>query len=158
MGKALLEGDLLLSKKVLVVEDSCDLREMLGTVLAARGWNPSLAESGPHALDKLERETPSVILMDMSMPDMNGYKLATIIKNHRVYRSIPILAATAFPDHVARQRCLAAGCDDFISKPFSFAALQTSLTNLVSRERPETTATAPMNRRSAPFSKTKLHR
>jgi len=138
MSKAMLGGDLLLSKKVLVVEDSCDLREMLGTVLAARGWNPTLAESGRNALDKLDRETPSVILMDMGMPDMNGYKLATIIKNHRVYRSIPILAATAFPDHIARQRCLAAGCDDFISKPFSFAALETSLANLVSPETPKT--------------------
>jgi CheY-like chemotaxis protein len=66
------------------------------------------------------------------MPDMNGFELATVLKNHRVYRSIPILAATAFPDHIARRRCLAAGCDDFISKPFSFAALQTSLTNLLS--------------------------
>src|SRR6185503_12075699 len=131
MGKALLEGELLLSKKVLVVEDTHDLREMLGTVLAARGWNPILAASGQNALDKLERETPSVILMDMGMPDMNGYKLATILKNHRVYRSIPILAATAFPDHIARQRCLAAGCDAFISKPFAIAALQTSLIKLV---------------------------
>ena len=138
MGKASLEGELLLSKKVLVVEDTHDLREMLGTVLAARGWNPILAESGRNALDKLERERPSVILMDMGMPDMNGYKLATILKNHRVYRSIPILAATAFPDPIARQRCLAAGCDDFISKPFSFAALETSLANLVSPETPKT--------------------
>jgi two-component system, cell cycle response regulator DivK len=70
--------------------------------------------------------------MDMRMPDMNGFEIATILKKHRVYRSIPILAATAFPDHAARQRCLSAGCDDFISKPFAFSALQTSLTNLVS--------------------------
>jgi CheY-like chemotaxis protein len=54
-----------------------------------------LAESGPKALDKLECETPRVILMDMRMADMNGFKLATILKNHRVYGSIPILAATA---------------------------------------------------------------
>lgn len=145
--------------KILVVDDSCDLREMLGKVLTARGWHPIFAESGRKALDQLERETPGIILMDMRMPDMNGFELAAILKNHPFHRSIPILAATAFPDHIARQQCLAAGCDDFISKPFSFAALQTSLTNLVSRERPETiAATAPMNRRSAPFSKTKLHR
>jgi CheY-like chemotaxis protein len=137
MGKALLGGELLMSRKILIVEDSCELREMLGTVLAARGWNPILAESGRKALDKLERETPGIILMDMRMPDMNGFELAMILKKHRVYRSIPILAATAFPDHVARERCLAAGCDDFISKPFSFAALQTSLTSLVSGERPK---------------------
>ena len=126
-----------MSRKILIVEDSCELREMLGTVLAARGWNPILAENGRKALDELERETPGIILMDMRMPDMNGFELAMILKKHRVYRSIPILAATAFPDHVARERCLAAGCDDFISKPFSFGALQTSLTSLVSGERPK---------------------
>jgi CheY-like chemotaxis protein len=126
-----------MSRKILIVEDSCELREMLGTVLAARGWNPILAENGRKALDELERETPGIILMDMRMPDMNGFELAMILKKHRVYRSIPILAATAFPDHVARERCLAAGCDDFISKPFSFAALQTSLTSLVSGEGPK---------------------
>ena len=129
-----------MSRKILIVEDNCDLREMLGSVLAARGWNPILAESGRKALDKLERETPGIILMDMRMPDMNGFELAAILKNHRVYRNIPILAATAFPDHVARQRCLDAGCDDFISKPFAMAALHTSLTNLLPGERPNFTA------------------
>ena len=121
----------MMSRKILIVEDNCDLREMLGSVLAARGWNPILAESGRKALDKLEHETPGIILMDMRMPEMNGFELATILKNHRVYRNIPILAATAFPDSIARQRCLDAGCDDFISKPFAMAALQTSLTNLM---------------------------
>ena len=132
----------MISRKILIVEDSCDLREMLGTVLTARGWNPMFAESGRKALDNLERETPGIILMDMRMPDMNGFELAAILKNHRVYRSIPILAATAYPDHIARRRCLAAGCDDFICKPFSFAALETSLTNLVSRAPPKTIAAA----------------
>ena len=79
----------MISRKILIVEDSCDLREMLGTVLTARGWNPMFAESGRKALDNLERETPGIILMDMRMPDMNGFELAAILKNHRVYRSIP---------------------------------------------------------------------
>ena len=126
-----------MSSKILVVDDCYDLREMLEKVLTARGWDPIFAESGRIALEKLERETPGIILMDMRMPDMNGFELAAILKKHPFHRRIPILAATAFPDHIARQRCLAAGCDDFISKPFSFAALQTSLTNLVSRERPQ---------------------
>jgi CheY-like chemotaxis protein len=125
-----------MSGKILIVEDSYDLREMLGRALTACGWKPMFAESGQKALDKLERETPDIILMDLHMPDMNGFELATILKNHPVYRSIPILAATAFPDHITRRRCLAAGCDDFISKPFSFAALQASLMTLVSGERP----------------------
>jgi CheY-like chemotaxis protein len=140
MGSVWFGGELLMSRKILIVEDCFDLREMLGTVLTACGWNPTLVESGRKALDKLERETPGIILLDMRMPDMNGFELATILKKHPVYRSIPILAATAFPDHIARQRCLAAGCDDFISKPFAIAALQTSLTNLVSGERPKAIA------------------
>jgi CheY-like chemotaxis protein len=135
MGNVWLGGELLMSGTILIVEDNCDLREMLGSVLTACGWNPILAESGRKALNKLERETPGIILMDMRMPDMNGFELATILKSHRVYRNIPILAATAFPDHIARQRCLEAGCDDFISKPFAIAALQRSLINLVSGEK-----------------------
>jgi CheY-like chemotaxis protein len=136
MDSAWFEGELLMPTKILIVEDSFDLSEILGMGLTARGWKPIFAESGRKALNKLERETPSVILMDMRMSVMNGFELAAILKKHPVYRTIPILAATAFPDHIARQRCLAAGCDDFISKPFSFAALETSLTNLVSTERP----------------------
>ncbi len=140
MGNALLRGELLLSKKILVVEDCCDLREMLGRVLTACGWSPILAGSGRKALAKLECETPRVVLMDMRLPDMNGFELAAILKKHPVYRKIPILAATAYPGRIAHQRCLAAGCDDFISKPFSFAGLQASLANLVSGERPKAIA------------------
>ena len=129
-----------MSSKILIVDDSCDVREILGIVLAARGWNPILAESGRKALATLECETPRVILMDMRMPDMNGFELATILKKHPVYRNIPILAATAFPDHKVRQRCLSAGCDGFIPKPFAVSALQTSLTSLVSVETTKTIA------------------
>ena len=127
-----------MKKKILIVEDSCDLREMLGSVLAAYGWNPLLAESGRKALDKLERETPGIILMDMRMPDMNGFDLATILKKHHMYRSIPILGTTAFSDPIARQQCLAAGCDDFISKPFAISVLERRLADLVSAETPKT--------------------
>jgi CheY-like chemotaxis protein len=140
MGNALLGGELLLSKKILVVEDSCHLRELLGKILASWGWDPILAESGREALDKLECQTPTVILMDMRLPDMTGFKLAAILKEHPVYRNIPILAATAYTGRAARQRCLAAGCDDFISKPFAISVLAARLTNLVSVEKPRTIA------------------
>ena len=138
MGNALLGGELLLSKKILVVEDSCHLRELLGKILTSRGWDPILAESGREALTKLERQTPGVILMDMRLPDMNGLALAAILKEHPVYRNIPILAATGSAGDLARQRCLSAGCDDFISKPFAISVLERRLTNLVSAETPKT--------------------
>lgn len=127
------------SKKILVVEDSFDLLELLGSGLKALGWEPILAESGRESLAKLERETPSLILMDMGLPDMNGFELAAILKRHRVYGRIPILGTTGYHSLIARERCLAAGCDDFIAKPFAFAALHTRLTRLVPGERPSTT-------------------
>ena len=128
----------MLSKKILVVEDSCHLRELLGKILTSRGWDPILAESGREALAKLECQPPRVILMDMRLPDISGFALAAILKKHPVYRNIPILAATGSPDDIARQRCLAAGCDDFICKPFAISVLERRLTNLVSAETPKT--------------------
>ena len=101
----------MLSKKILVVEDSCHLRELLGKILVSRGWDPILAESGREALAKLECQTPRVILMDMRLPDISGFGLAAILKKHPVYRNVPILAATGSASDIARQRCLSAGCD-----------------------------------------------
>ncbi len=128
----------MLSKKILVVEDSCHLREMLGKILASRGWEPILAESGWEALAKLEYQMPTVILMDMQLPDISGFGLAATLKKHPVYRNIPILAATGSADELTRQRCLSAGCDDFISKPFAISVLEMRLANLVSAETPKT--------------------
>jgi len=138
MGNALLGGELLLLKKILVVEDYCHLRELLGKILASRGWDPILAESGREALAELECQTPRAILPDMRLPDITGFRLAAILKKHPLYRNIPILAATGYHDDIARQRCLTAGCDDFISKPFAISLLERRLTDLVLAETPKT--------------------
>jgi CheY-like chemotaxis protein len=123
------------SKKVLVIEDHADLLFILEKALTSLGWDAVLAGSGREALNKLERDLPSVIVMDMRMPVMNGFELARILKAHPVYRNIPILAASAYTGRLARERCLAAGCDDFISKPFAISELQKLLLYLVSTER-----------------------
>jgi CheY-like chemotaxis protein len=124
-----------ISKKVLVVEDHADLLFILEKVLTFFGWDAILAGSGREALNQLERGLPSVILLDMRMPVMNGFQLAGILKEHPVYRNIPILAASAYSGRLARERCLAAGCDDFISKPFAISELQRVLLYLASTER-----------------------
>lgn len=129
-----------MSKKILVVEDSGDLRELLGTGLASLGWDPMLAESGRESLAKLAQDIPRVILMDSGLGDMNGFELAVVLKRHPIYKKIPILGTTAYPGCHIRQYCLAAGCDSFISKPFGFAALHRRLTQLVYGERSSRTA------------------
>lgn len=110
---------------------------MLGVILTYWGWDPVLTRSGREALTKLERQIPRVIVLDMCLPDMRGWDLAAIVKGHPSYWGIPILATTAEHGSDALQRCLAAGCDDFIAKPFAIPALVKVVANLASKEKPK---------------------
>ena len=87
----------MLSKKILVVEDSCHLRELLGKILTSRGWDPILAESGREALAKLECQPPRVILMDMRLPDISGFALAAILKSILSTGIYPFLRRPGLP-------------------------------------------------------------
>ena len=133
-------------RKILIVEDRGDLLGLLGQALALLGWETILAVSGREALVKLERETPSVILLNVRTPLMNGTELAATLKAHPAFKEIPILAACGHSRGLIRERCLALGCDDFIAKPFAFLDLEMRLTNILSAQRLKTIrATDPMN-------------
>jgi two-component system cell cycle response regulator DivK len=137
---------MLRSRKILIVGAYGDLLDLLGEALAILGWETIPAESSREALAKLERETPSVILLDIRAPVMNGIKLAVSLKAHAAYKKIPILAASRQSGGLTRERCLALGCDDFISKPFALPELEMRLTNILSVERLKTIRAAdPMN-------------
>jgi len=119
------------------------------------GWETILAESGQEAMNKLEHDLPSVVLLNMRTPVMNGIKLAASLKSHPVYKKIPILAASGHSRGLTRERCLALGCDDFISKPLVLPDLEMRLTNILSIERLKTIrATDPMNLASNPPERT----
>lgn len=139
---------MLKSRKILIVGDCDDLLDLLGEALTLLGWETILAESGREALDKLEleRETPSVILLNVPTPATNGIKLATSLKAHPVYKNIPILAASGRSRGLTRERCLVLGFDDFISRPLELPELEMRLTNILAVERRKTIkATDPMN-------------
>lgn len=137
---------MLTSRKILVVEDCADLLDLLGEALALLGWETILAESDGEAMNKLGDDSPSVILMDMPTPVMNGIKLAASLKAHPAYKKIPILAVSGSSSGLTRERCLALGCDDFIAKPFALPELESRLTNILATEKRKTiTATDPMN-------------
>ncbi len=139
---------MLTSKKILIVEDCGDLRHLLGEALALLGWETILAENGPEAMNKLEgeRDLPSVVLLDMRTPVMNGIKLAASLKAHPVYKKIPILVASGQSRGLTRERCRALGCDDFIPRPLEIPELETHLTKILAAERLKTIrATAPRN-------------
>ena len=121
-----------MQKTLLVVDEFDSVREILGKLVASFGWNATLTQNAQDALEQLDYESPDVILLDMRMAIMSGFELARMLKQHSVYRNIPILGTGAYTSATLRRRCLAAGCDDFISKPFSVVVLHQRLTLLSS--------------------------
>ena len=126
---------MLTSRKILIVEEHRDLLDLLGEALGLLGWETIPAESGQEAMNELEHDLPSVVFLDLGTPLMNGIELAASLKAHPVYKDIPILAASGGSGELIRKLCLAAGCDDFISKPLVFAELEMRLNSLWFLER-----------------------
>ena len=119
--------------KILIVDDQQEFLELLALQLGIIGWEAISAGSAREALEKLKDVRPAVILLDVRMPGMNGPELARLVRNDPNYRGIPILALSAFAMDRDRQQCLEAGCDDYISKPFTIQELEERILRLVSR-------------------------
>lgn len=85
----------------------------------------SHASSGKQALQEIQRKTPSIILLDVSLPDMSGLEIVKIVRQNKKTKSTPILAMSASPDE--KNKCLEAGCNGFILKPFDIEHLLNEL-------------------------------
>lgn len=109
--------------KVLLVEDNDMNRDMLMRFLQMEGFSVITAKNGLEALEIAAIDRPALILMDISLPIMDGWEATRRLKSAEQTRSIPVLALTAHAMQEARQRSLAVGCDDFESKPVSFPQL-----------------------------------
>jgi len=112
-----------LSKTVLIVEDNEENRDMLARRLARRGWNPIVAIDGRQGVELALSEHPDIVLMDMSLPVMDGWEATRILKSHAGAKGIPVIALTAHAMSGDRENALAAGCDEFETKPVEFAVL-----------------------------------
>jgi len=102
---------------ILYVEDNIDNRTLVRRILMAEGYNLIEAVNATEALEILENTTPDLILMDINMPDMDGYSLTAKIKGTPGRGSIPIIALTANVMRGDREKSLEAGCDGYIQKP-----------------------------------------
>ena len=110
-------------KKVLVAEDSDDSRHFMRLLLEMCGYSVIEAINGQEAVDAVKQETPDLILMDMSMPIMDGITATKIIRKFETSAKIPIVAVTAYGS--AYQRiAMDAGCDALIAKPVDFSKLE----------------------------------
>lgn len=115
---------------LLVVEDNEMNADMLLRRLNRQGFKTAWAVNGVQALDLLESLRPNLILMDLSLPEMDGYQATRIIKGGPL-RRIPIIALTAHALLEDQQKALAAGCDDYETKPINFPRLLSKIRNLL---------------------------
>jgi len=103
-----------------------DIRNVFAmtSVLERYGMNVIPAESGPEALAKLEGHPETdAVLMDIMLPEMDGYKVAQSIRKQKKFKSLPILALTAKAMKGDREKCLEAGCSDYLAKPVDIQQL-----------------------------------
>lgn len=110
--------------KILLVEDNDMNRDMLSRRLTRHGYQVVSAIDGASALSLASREAPDVVLMDMSLPVMDGWETTRRLKADAATADIPIIALTAHAMDADRERALAAGCDDFDTKPVDLERLK----------------------------------
>ena len=108
-----------MSKRILVVEDQPDSRQIIRDMLAGTDYEIAEAENGKEALTAIAKQRPDLILMDIQLPIMDGYTATNQIKADPTLRSIPIIAVTSYALAGEEKKARAAGCDDYVTKPFS---------------------------------------
>ena len=109
--------------KVLLVEDSEESRDGLARHLRRKGYEALLAVDGRQGVDMARAEAPDLILMDMSLPILDGWEATRQLKAAPQTRGIPVIALTAHAMAGDREKALEAGCDDYDTKPVEFARL-----------------------------------
>ncbi len=109
--------------KILLVEDNEMNRDMLSRRLARKGFDVSLAVDGAEGVAKARAEKPDLILLDMSLPVLDGWEAARQLKGADDTRGIPIIALTAHAMAGDREKALEAGCDDYDTKPIELPRL-----------------------------------
>jgi DNA-binding NtrC family response regulator len=119
--------------KVLVVDDEAEIRSLLAVVLQSKGYEVVTAEDGAAALQAVPRERPAVILMDLSMPRMNGMDALPEIK--RLDPEVPVIICTAHADLATAVRAMKLGAYDYLTKPFDVELLVLTLERAVERHR-----------------------
>ena len=123
--------------KILLVEDNELNRDMLTRRLERRGYDVVVAVDGAEVQGVAESETPDLILMDMSLPSLDGWEATRRLKQDPVTQRIPVIALTAHAMAGDREKALDAGCDDYDTKPIELPRLLEKMAGLLGEDRRE---------------------
>lgn len=116
---------------ILLVEDNEMNRDMLQRRLERRGFTVAIAVNGREGVEMAGSEKPNLILMDMSLPEMDGWEATRTIKANSEVASIPVIALTAHAMSGDREKALDAGCDDYETKPIDFTRLMEKIDKFI---------------------------
>ncbi len=108
-----------MKKKILIVEDNPKIVELVQMMLEYMGYDPIVAMTGKQGVNLATSHLPDLVLLDISLPDMDGFTVACQIRQNQKTYSIPILATTGKVSFEDKERCLKNGCNDYISKPYT---------------------------------------
>ena len=120
-------------KKVLVVEDDTEMVDLLRFNLQKAGFAIATATDGIEALKKVRSLAPDLILLDLMLPELDGFSVCEILRRDPETASIPIIMLTALSNELARMTGLASGANDYFSKPFSPRQLVSRVKDLLER-------------------------
>lgn len=120
--------------KILIVEDNEMNLDMLSRRLSRRGFDIVIATDGAQGVELATSELPDLILMDMSLPVLDGWQATRQIKSNPEVKHIPIIALTAHAIAGDREKCIAAGCNEYESKPVKFPELMKKIAMFIEVE------------------------
>jgi two-component system cell cycle response regulator DivK len=112
-----------MSRRILIVDDHEDNRRILHDLLANAGYEIIAATTGQDGVALAETRAPDLVLMDIQLPDIDGYEATRRIKGNPILRHIPVIAVTSYALSGDDAKAIAAGCDGYVAKPFSPRAL-----------------------------------
>jgi len=119
--------------KILLIEDNEQNRDALARRLQRRGYDVIMAVDGQQGIIMAQSEVPDLILMDLNLPDVDGWEATRIIKGAPETQAIPIMAMTAHAIAGDQERALQAGCDDYHAKPVEFPRLLEQIETLLKK-------------------------
>jgi two-component system cell cycle response regulator DivK len=122
--------------KILLVEDNEMNRDMLARRLERQGYSVVTATDGAQGFTLACAEAPDLILMDIGLPDTDGWEVTRLLKTNKDTQEIPIIALTAHARATDRQHAFGIGCDDYDTKPVDFAQLNKKMKTLLAKREP----------------------
>ena len=122
------------AKKVLIVDDEVDLVETIRFLLEREGYRVLVSGDGEDGLHQAQRENPHLIILDIMLPKLDGYKVCMELKSDERYKQIPILMLTARVQEKDRVLGMEAGADEYIIKPFNLAAFIEKVKTYLTKE------------------------